>query len=222
MVKDEKIWIPDNHYNGFLKGCMANEAIETTPSKTALENAGCEISALCYLILPDGKQHNPRIMKPNEFPSSIRALFEIAPYESDPDEDPAPLDTVGKEIKDMLQEATYQVCDTCGENKPMEAFKKKPGRGVLRRSTCIECETKAKEQMPQFKEDTPPASQPDPAPKSEVVEGAVVVPAKPTVAVTLDYLKRIATEAFERGREYERSNVETVEPSLDELLGIGA
>lgn len=222
MAKDEKIWIPDNYYNGFLKGCMANEAIETTPSKTALENAGCEISALCYLILPNGDQHNPRFMKPNEFPSSIRALFEIAPDEGDPDEEPAPTDTVGKEIKDMLHEATYQVCDTCGENKPMEAFKKKPGRGVLRKSTCIQCEAKAKEQMPQFKKDTPPAPEPDTVPKSEAVEGTVVVPSRPPVTVTLDYLKRIATEAFERGREHERKNFETVELSLDELLGIGA
>lgn len=220
MAKDEKIWIPDNYYNGFLRGCMTNEAIETTPSKTALENAGCEISGMCYLVLPDGKQHNPRIMKPNEFPSSIRALFEITPDAGDPNEEmvtPEP-----PKAMDVIEEATHLVCDTCGENKPMEAFKKKPGRGVLRKSTCIECETNAKEQMPQFKEDTPPAPQSDPAPKSEVVEGAVVVPAKPTVAVTLDYLKRIATEAFERGREFERNNVQTVEYSLDELLGIGA
>lgn len=218
MAKDERIWIPDSYYNGFLKGCMSNEAIETTPSKTALEDAGCSISALCYLILPDDSQHNPRFMKPNEFPTSIRALFEIVPDAGDPDEERATLETVGQEIKDILQEATYQVCDTCGEDKPMEAFKKMPGRGVKRRGTCIECEVKAREQMPQFKDDTTP----DPLPKSEAVEGTVVVPARPAVTVTLDYLKRLATEAFERGREYERNNVETVEPSLDELLGIGA
>lgn len=220
MSKDEKIWIPDNYYNGFLKGCMANEAIETTPSKTALENARCQISALCYLILPDGKQHNPRFMKPNEFPSSIRALFEIAPYDGYQDEEMA-TNEPPKAI-DVIEEATYQVCDTCHENKPMEAFKKMPGRGVKRRAACIECETKAKEHMPQFKDESTPAQQHDQEPKSEVVEDAVVVPTKPTVAVTLEYLKRIATEAFERGREFERSNVETIEMSLDELLGIGA
>lgn len=220
MAKDEKIWIPDNYYNGFLKVCMANEAIETTPSKTALENAGCEISALCYLILPNGDQHNPRFMKPNEFPTSIRALFEIAPDEGDPDEEPAPVDTVGQEIKDMLQEATYQVCDTCGENKPMEAFKKKPGRGVLRKSTCIECEAKAKEQTAPIEENTTPA--PDPDRKPDPIEETVTSETKPPVMVTLEYLKKITTEAFERGREYERNSVETVELSLDELLVIGA
>lgn len=222
MSKDERIWIPDNYYTGFLRGCMTNEAIETTPSKTALENAGCDISGMCFLILPNGAQCNPRTMKPNELPSSIRALFEIAPDEGDPDEDPIAPQTIAHEITDMLKDATYQICDTCYENKPIEAFKKKPGRGVLRRTTCIECEVKAKEQMPKFKEDTPPTPHPDPAPKQEAIEGSVIVPTRPTVSVTLEYLKRIATEAFERGREYERSNVDPVELSLDDLLGISA
>lgn len=207
MSKDERIWIPDNYYNGFLKGCMSNEAIETTPSKTALENTGCNISALCYLILPNGEQHNPRFMKPNEFPTSIRALFEIVPGEED---------TVTHEPPkrmNVLEEATHQMCDTCGENKPMEAFKKKACRGVLRRSTCIACETKAKE-------DTHPAPQPDSKP--EPIEETATSETKLPVIVTLEYLKKIATEAFERGREFERSNITTVYPSLDELLGIGA
>lgn len=222
MAKDERIWIPDNYYTGFLRGCMSNEAIETTPSKTALENAGCNISGMCFLILPNGDQCNPRTLKPNELPSSIRALFEIVPDKSDPDEEPAASQTMAHKVSNMIRDATYQVCDTCGENKPMEAFKKRPGRGVLRRTTCIECETKAREKMPQFRDSTSNAPHHDQDHKPEVIEGAVVVPTQPTVMVTLEYLKRIATEAFERGREHERSNVEPVEPSLDDLLGISA
>lgn len=160
-------------------------------------------------------------MKPNEFPTSIRALFEIVPDAQDPDDEETVTHEPSKPM-DVIEEATHQVCDTCSENKPMEAFKKKPGRGVLRKSTCIECEAKAKEQTAPIEENTPPAPEHDTVPKSEAVEGTVVVPSRPPVTVTLDYLKRIATEAFERGREHERNSVETVDLSLDELLGIGA
>lgn len=232
MAKDERIWIPDNYYNGFLKGCMANELIEDTPSKTALENSGCQISALCYLILPDGSQHNPRIMKPNEFPSSIRKLFEIIPDAEYPDEIPAVLDTVGKELKDVLQEATHQVCDICKENKPFESFKKMPGRGVRRRTTCIECEAKSKAygkpnahpiSTEEFKERAAEIlTGPDQLTSNPLLQrcqiDAKIVAKRATVCVSLDYLKRLATEAYERGREFERSNILTVEPSLDELL----
>jgi len=234
MPKDEKIWIPDNYYQGFLRGCLANELIEVTPSKTALENAGCQISALCYLVLPDESQHNPRFMKPSEFPTLIRKLFELTPDEGNQDEVPAVLDTVGQELNDVLQEATYQVCDTCSENKPMESFKKFPGRGVKRRSTCIECEAKNKV------DEKPNAHPLSPKELKESVAGILTRPdqlsttpmqcgvepifeaKQANVYVSLDYLKRLATEAYERGREYERSNIETEEPTLDELLGIGA
>lgn len=225
MSKDETIWIPDNYYQGFLRGCLANELIEETPSKTALENAGCDISALCYLITPDGKQHNPRIMKPNEFPTSIRKLFETRPADAQSyDElevaEPAVKDI--EEIKEMLDTDPHQVCDTCQQPKPLQSFKKFPGRGTKYRTTCIECQTMAKEKMPEFKQDTPPVPKPDQEIAQEVIEEAVIVQTRPAVSVTLEYLKRIATEAFERGREHERSNISMIEPSLDELLGVGA
>lgn len=225
MSKDEKIWIPDNYYQGFLRGCLANELIEETPSKTALENAGCEISALCYLITPDGKQHNPRIMKPNEFPTSIRKLFESRPDDTQSDDElevaePAVKDI--EEIKEMLDIDPHQVCDTCQQSKSLQSFKRYPGRVARYRTTCIECQTMAKEKMPEFKQDTPPVPEPVQELSEEVIEDAVIVQTRPAVSVTLEYLKRIATEAFERGREYERSNISMIEPSLDELLGMGA
>ncbi|MDD2267037.1 hypothetical protein [Sulfuricurvum sp.] len=238
MSKSETIWIPDNYYQGFLRGCLANELIEETPSKTALENAGCEISALCYLITPDGKQHNPRIMKPNDLSTSIRKLFS-AKVSDEPEQTDSTPKTLPEEVGDMIMSATSQRCDTCNESKPIEAFKKFPGRGIKRKSTCIECEAKAKAETTnashmngsEFKrklKDTllgsnESASTPDQEPKAEIiVTDAEIIEKHPTVCVTLAYLKRLATDAYERGREYERSNVETVEPSLDELLGIGA
>jgi len=238
VAKGERIWIPDNYYQGFLRGCMNNELIEDTPSKTGLEDAGCQISALCYLITPDGKQHNPRIMNPNELPTSVRKLFEEKP-DNEPESPASVPQTLADKVGDMLKDVTYQVCDTCGENKPMEAFKKFPGRGIKRQSTCIECQDKAKAEVPnasrmnqsEFKEkvkDTllgsnEPIESKDQEPKAEIIiMDAQVVEKRPTVCVTLDYLKKLATDAYERGREFERSNVETVEPSLDELLGIGA
>ncbi len=234
MGQNEKIWIPDNYYQGFLRGCLANELIEDTPSKTALENAGCQISGMCYLILPDESQHNPRIMKPNELPTSIRKLFESIPDGGNSDDVPAVLDTVGQELNDVLQEATYQVCDTCNQNKPMEAFKKFPGRGVKRRSTCIECESKKKVHEAPNAHPLSPGELKDSA--TEILTRSDELSITPlqcgvepifeakqaNVYVSLDYLKRLATEAYERGREYERSNIETEEPTLDELLGIGA
>lgn len=226
MAKDEKIWIPDNYYNGFLRGCLANELLEDTPSKTALENAGCEISALCYLVLPDGSQHNPRLMKPNEFPTSIRKLFEALPLEHYSEDGPIeessdPVVKDAQELNDMLSNATSQTCDQCNQPKPLQAFKRFPGRASRYRTTCIECQTNMKEPIPKFKEDTSPV----PTPISQVEESitdAEVIETKPMAVVSLDYLKRMAKDAFERGREYERSNIETIEPSLEELLGIGA
>ncbi len=222
MAKDERIWIPDNYYQGFLRGCMNNELIEDTPSKTGLEDAGCQISALCYLITPDGKQHNPRIMNPNELPTSVRKLFEEK-SDNEPESSASVPQTLAGEVEDMLKDATYQVCDTCGENKPMEAFKKFPGRGVKRQSTCIECQDKAKAKIQNISDAKEPIKSPDQEPKAEtIIIDTEIIEKRPTVCVTLDYLKKLATDAYERGREFERSNVETVEPSLDELLGIGA
>lgn len=232
MGKNEKIWIQDNYYNGFLRGCLGNELIEETPSKTALENAGCQISALCYLILPDQSQHNPRTMKPNEFPTSIRKLFEIEAANFDLDDDmfgenaesesTSSAVTDPKTISDMLFDATSQVCEECNQKKPIEAFAKMRGRGLRRQSVCIECNTKAKEKKP---EQTASKSEDLPiAPYHEIPHGqhAHTVESNPTAVVSVDYLKKIANEAFNRGREYERSNINTVAPSLDELLEIGA
>lgn len=212
MSKDERIWIPDNYYQGFLRGCLANELIEETPSKTALENAGCEISALCYLILPNGSQHNPRLMNPNEFPTSIRQLFEASSNEA-----PIEPNTVDEApSQDHVDET--QECDTCKEVKTLQSFKRYPGRLPKYRPTCIECQSK-EGNIPNTKHDDHPI----PETSEEHVSDAVIIQTRPTsVTVTLDYLKRLATEAYMRGREYERSNTTTVEPSLDELLEIGA
>ncbi|MBV5334739.1 MAG: hypothetical protein JZU49_02915 [Sulfuricurvum sp.] len=228
MPKDEKIWIQDNYYNGFLRGCLGNELIEETPSKTALENAGCQISALCYLILPDQSQHNPRTMKPNEFPTSIRKLFEIeaANFDLDDDvfgekaesEETSSVVTDPKTISDMLSDATSKVCEECNQQKPIEAFAKMRGRGVRRQSVCIECQTKAKALASQVKPDV----HPQPASIEDDIKDVEAVEANPMAVVSIDYLKKIANEAFNRGREYERSNIDTVAPSLDELLEIGA
>lgn len=209
------------HYEKFVQKAKRNTKMIRIPSHQELEDSGFDITDLYFLILPNGLQVNPETVNPDTdlFDDAIKPLFlkDWKVYK-----EPAVVKTVAQETKNMLQEATYQVCDTCGENKPMEAFKKRPGRGVLRKSTCIECEANAKEPIPQFKDDATPAPKLDQLPNPEAVEGTVVVPARPAVTVTLDYLKRLATQAFERGREYERNNVETVEPSLDELLGIGA
>lgn len=209
------------HYEKFVQKAKRNTKMIRIPSHQELEDSGFDITDLYFLILPNGLQVNPETVNPDTdlFDDAIKPLFL---KQSSVCEEPETLETVGQQIKDILQEATYQVCDSCGENKPMEAFKKRPGRGVLRKSTCIECEAKAKEPIPQFKDDATPAPKPGPLPNPEAVAGTVVVPARPAVTVTLDYLKRLATQAFERGREFERNNAEIVEPSLDELLGIGA
>lgn len=226
MSKDETIWIPDNYYKGFLKTCFTNELIEDTPSKTALENAGCNISALCFLITPDGKQHNPRIMKPNEFPTSIRKLFETIP--SIPDEDIVEPVSEPEKINDFIGDATSQVCEECNETKPMEAFAKMRGRGIRRQGVCIECTTKAKETMPKFKPDhTGPVSDDLPeAPYHEIPHGHPVINEKvddtKIALVPMSWVKNVVSQAFEKGREFERANIETVTPSLDELLEIGA
>lgn len=232
MGKDDKKWIPDNYYNGFLRGCLGNELLEETPAKSALENAGCDISALCYLILPDGSQHNPRIMKPNEFPTSIRKLFEIEVAKFDLDDEPIEPNTVDtysepvvtdrKAISDMLADATSKICAECNQSKPIEAFAKMRGRGVRRQDVCIECNTKAKEKTPDHT--TSDNGDLPLAPYHEIPHAQPTQTAEtnPMAVVSVDYLKKIANEAFNRGREYERSNINTVAPSLDELLDIGA
>lgn len=230
MSKDEAIWIPDNYYRGFLRTCMNNELIEDTPSKTALENAGCNISALCFLITPDGKQHNPRIMNPNELSTSIRKLFQPIPHV--PDEDIGTVNTEPvtepEKVNDFIGDATSQVCEECGETKPMEAFAKMRGRGVCRQSVCIECNTKAKETMPKFKPDhTGPVSEDLPeAPYHEIPHGQPAINEKEhdekIALVPMSWVKNVVSQAFEKGREFERANIETVTPSLDELLQIGA
>jgi len=232
MAKDEKKWIPDNYYNGFLRGCLANELIETTPAKSVLEDAGCEISALCYLILPDGSQHNPRFMKPNEFPTSIRKLFEIEAANFDLDYGPLEPNTIDtsnepavtdrKPISDMLADITSKVCNECKQPKPIEAFAKMRGRGVRRQDVCIECNAKTKEKKPDHT--TSDNGDLPVAPYHEIPRGQPTPTVKtgPMAVVSVDYLKKIANEAFNRGREYERSNINTVAPSLDELLEIGA
>lgn len=238
MAKDEKIWIQDNYYNGFLRGCLGNELIEETPSKTALENAGCQISALCYLILPDQSQHNPRTMKPNEFPTSIRKLFEIEAANFDLDDDvfgekaesesTSSVVTDPETISDMLFDATSQVCEECNQQKPIEAFAKMRGRGVRRQSVCIECNAKAKETMPKFKPDhAGPVSEDLPeVPYHEIPHGQPVINEKghdeKIALVPMSWVKNVVSQAFEKGREFERANIETVTPSLDELLQIGA
>lgn len=222
MAKDDRIWILDNYYMGFIKGLNQNQHIEHIPSKTALENAGCNISGMCYLITPGGSQFNPRTLKPNELASSIRALFESPQSDDEVMDDEE--DQIGElaeeaaeictpaepeKVNDYVADATSQVCEECGESKPLEAFKKMPGRGIKRQSVCIECKAKhIADVVEPVKTYVPPNS--DPVVEDDEQKDKVAL-------VPMTWVMELVKEAYERGKSEKQQNV--VMPSLDELIG---
>lgn len=67
--------IQANYYQGFVTMCKRNPKIARIPTKDELENAGCQLSEMSYLIEPDGRECNPSMVNPEILSEDLVSLF---------------------------------------------------------------------------------------------------------------------------------------------------
>lgn len=174
------------HYDKFVQKAKRNPKMIRIPTHKELQDNGFYITDLFFLVLPNGLQVNPETVNPDTdlFDDMTKLLF--------------------------LKQS--KVCEVCNEDKPLESYRKRPGRGGMR-SICMACEEVVKADLT---ENIQNALSKDQIQIMDAKNGLI----KRYVAYA-DVVK-LVNEAFVRGKQASAVNVETVNPSLDELLEIGA
>lgn len=226
-----------DHYRGFKNYCDRNPKLHC-PTKTQLEDSGCQISDTFYLVEPSGRVVNPATVNPEILEDSIKNLFMPGkPIE-------LVYETNGKdEFKDSpvpmpdLNEPTKQ-CTHCSMFKPLDHFGKKRGPGKQRKEVCTECEEKIKAQtigdITGLSHEKPNA---EPIGKEELGERIKEMlteekePQEERSAVgdqpdnhpdiSWQHAQRLALEAYQLGiiEGERRATSTTAEPTLSDLLG---
>lgn len=178
--------ILDGHYDKFVQKAKRNAKMLRVPTLEELERNGFGITDLYFLVLPNGLQVNPETVDPGTdlFDDAIKPLF-------------------------LMQS---KACGICAKEKPVAAFRKRPGRGGIR-SVCMECEETVKADMADNLQSALSKDQ------IRIVDGKTGMTKR---YVAYEDVVTLVNEAFRRGKSEGIANTVTVRPSLDELLGARA
>lgn len=179
--------ILEGHYKKFVQTASRNLKITRIPTLEELSSNGFDITDLFFLVLPNGLQVNPETINPDIFDDEIKGLFINIKQDTPAVVNNSPQDT--------------RPCEVCQCNKPLEAYRKRPGRGNLRRSICMECEVKIKADTVNSITENLSKDQ------IQIVDGKTGYIKR---YVAYDDVVKLVNEAFKRGQEEGSANVTTV------------
>lgn len=211
--------IQDNYYAGFVSLCKKNKNMKHIPLKEDLESLGCDISAMCYLVLDGGGIYNPATINPEIIgDEKVALLF--------------------KEGRSMIEKSTkkepelLKICDICKDKKPIKDFRRKPGRGLNYHTSCLSCEVKDRTgKMKSLSEEKKVKAQiqkPDLSTTTKVIsQSQKSIPIAKPVQILARYIsveraKELVLEAYNIGLQDATEKMCTSDISLSDLLGSDA
>lgn len=183
--------ILSGHYEKFVQKAKRNPKMIRIPNIDELGKNGFDITDLFFLVLPNGLQVNPETVNPDIFEDEFKGLF----LTKDPEQIPTSQENINANVKE---------CEVCRTSKPIEEFRKRPGRGNIRRSICMQCEKNVKADITEnISKD-----------HVQIIDGKTGHIKR---YIAYDDVTKLVREAYERGKK--EANIAMVSPTLDELLG---
>lgn len=193
--------IEQNYYSGFTKLCKKNPKIKYIPSIQTLEELGCSISGICYLIDKSERTYNPAIVNPDIFDDDLKSAFEKGIITHTPELKATELPPV-----EVEKEQSKRFCTECHKAKELTEFRRKPGRGLHYHDVCLECESEPK---------IPVKEEPK---KEEATQIVVKQVHKQKKLIGIERAKELILEAYKIGFKEASEQICISDISLDEIL----